>query len=69
MPVGTKVVWSHDGQKPHTVTADDDSFATDLLKHGDTFEHVFDQVGTFLYYCELHGGPGGAGMAAEIVVQ
>ena len=35
----------------------------------DSFEHVFNQVGTFLYYCELHGGPGGAGMAAEIVVK
>jgi len=69
VPVGAKVIWSHEGQKPHTVTADDDAFATDLLKKGDTFEHVFDQVGKFLYYCELHGGPGGAGMAAEVIVR
>jgi plastocyanin len=69
VPVGTKVVWSHEGQKPHTVTADDTSFASDLLKNGAAFEHVFSQVGTFLYYCELHGGPGGAGMAAEINVK
>ncbi|HEY3061980.1 MAG TPA: hypothetical protein VGL99_23635 [Chloroflexota bacterium] len=69
VPVGTRVIWSHEGQKPHTVTADDDSFKSDLLKNGASFEHVFSQVGKFLYYCELHGGPGGAGMAASVDVK
>jgi plastocyanin len=69
VPVGAKVVWSHEGQKPHTVTADDDAFATDILKTGDSFEHIFSAAGTFLYYCELHGGPGGVGMAAQVLVK
>ena len=69
VPIGAKVIWSHEGQKPHTVTADDDAFATDILKTGDTFEHIFSAAGTFLYYCELHGGPGGVGMAAQVLVK
>src|SRR5204863_3917384 len=69
VPLGTKVVWSDEGQKPHTVTADDESFKSELLRNGANFEHTFDQLGTFLYYCELHGGPGGAGMAAQVQVQ
>ncbi len=69
VPVGTTVVWSHEGQKPHTVTADDDSFKSDVLKNGATFQHTFSQAGTYLYYCELHGGAGGEGMAAQVQVQ
>lgn len=69
VPVGTKVVWSQEGQKPHTVTADDDSFKSELLKNGGTYEHTFSQPGLYLYYCELHGGPGGEGMAAQVRVQ
>jgi plastocyanin len=69
VPVGATVVWSQGGQKPHTVTADNDAFKSDLLKNGQSFEHVFNQIGTFLYYCELHGGPGGEGMSAQVVVK
>jgi plastocyanin/uncharacterized membrane protein YozB (DUF420 family) len=69
VPLGTLVTWSQDGQRPHTVTADDATFDSGLMRNGGTFERIFDAVGTFLYYCELHGGPGGAGMAAEITVE
>jgi plastocyanin len=69
VPVGATVVWSHEGQRPHTVTADDDSFKSELLKNGRIFEHTFSQPGTFLYYCELHGGAGGEGMSARVQVQ
>jgi plastocyanin len=69
LPVGATLVWSHEGQKPHTVTADDDSFKSELLKNGGTFEHTFSSPGTYLYYCELHGGPGLEGMAAQVQVQ
>ena len=68
VPRGTVVTWSQDGQRPHTVTADDAAFDSGLMRTGGTFQHIFDAVGTFLYFCELHGGPGGAGMAAEITV-
>jgi plastocyanin/uncharacterized membrane protein YozB (DUF420 family) len=69
VPVGSTVVWSQTGQRPHTVTADDESFATDVLKNGATFRQTFSSPGSYLYYCELHGGPGGVGMAARIDVE
>jgi plastocyanin len=68
VPKGTVVTWSQDGQRPHTVTADDAAFDSGLMRNGATFQHILDAVGTLLYYCELHGGPGGAGMAAAITV-
>jgi plastocyanin len=52
----------------HTVTADDGSFASDTLSNGGVFEFTFNNPGTFAYYCEFHGGPGGEGMSAVITV-
>jgi plastocyanin len=69
VPADATVVWSHDGQRPHTVTADNDTFGTEILKTGATFQQTFSQAGIYLYYCDLHGGPGGTGMAARIEVQ
>src|SRR5207247_4502276 len=68
IPVGATVVWTHGGQRQHTVTADDGSFKSDTLKNGNTFKQTFDKPGTFAYYCEFHGGPGGAGMSGVIKV-
>jgi plastocyanin len=68
VPVGGTVVWTHGGQRQHTVTADDGSFKSDTLKNGDTFKQTFNTAGTFAYYCEFHGGPGGAAMSGVIVV-
>jgi plastocyanin len=66
--VGTTVVWTHSGERPHTVTADDDSFTSDTLNNGATFQQTFDTPGTFPYYCQFHGGKGGEGMAGVITV-
>jgi plastocyanin len=63
------VIWSQDGQRPHAMTADDNSFNNQLIRTGATFERRFDVAGRVLYYCELHGGPGQLGMAAEVVAQ
>jgi plastocyanin len=30
---------------------------------------VFDKPGTFAFFCEFHGGPGGTAMAGTIIVQ
>lgn len=68
IPVGTTVVWTNTGQFPHTVTADDGSFTSGTLQPEGVYEHTFDQVGAFKYYCEFHGGPGGQGMSAVITV-
>ncbi|MEI2772339.1 MAG: cupredoxin domain-containing protein [Candidatus Competibacter sp.] len=68
VPVGATVVWTHKGQKPHTVTADDGAFSSGKLDAGGAFEQTFDKPGTFPYFCEFHGGKGGEGMAATIIV-
>jgi plastocyanin len=53
---GGKVIWTFDdGNTPHTVTADDNSFGSPARgqKTG-TFEHVFDKPGTVRYHCDFH---------------
>jgi plastocyanin len=57
-----------DGEEQHTITADDGSFDSGILNPGDTFSLTFDTPGTSAYYCQIHGGPGGVGMAGTIVV-
>src|SRR5262249_8069492 len=69
VPVGAIVVWSHEVMNPLTETSDHGSFKSYLLENGATFEHTFNQPGSYLYYCELHGGPAGEGMSAEVRVQ
>ena len=68
--VGTTVNWLHrDGDFSHTVTADDGSFASGLMGENDRFSFTFDTPGTYAYYCEFHGGAGGAGMSGVITVE
>jgi plastocyanin/predicted small secreted protein len=68
IPVGTTVLWTFEGSLPHTVTADDDLFDSGTLNQGASFSFTFEETGTYPYYCSLHGGPGGNGMAGTIVV-
>jgi plastocyanin len=65
---GTVVEWTQQGRRPHTVTADDSTFESGVMRSGTTFQHRFDQVGMFMYFCDLHGGAGGSGMSAQITV-
>lgn len=53
----------------HNVTADDGSFRSGSPASGFTFEFTFNTPGTYRYYCEPHGGPGGAGMSGSVIVQ
>jgi len=64
IPVDTTVVWTDAGQSPHTVTAADESFGSDILEPAGTFAHTFDTPGTFAYACRLHPE-----MQAVIVVE
>lgn len=68
IPVGTTVAWTHKGQFPHTVTADDESFDSDNLGNGDTFPYTFNQAETYPYYCAYLGGPSGHGMSGVVMV-
>jgi plastocyanin len=65
---GDTLTWSHDGAEQHTITADDGSFDSGLINPGDVFVMTFDVSGTYPYYCQIHGAPGGLGMAGIVVV-
>jgi plastocyanin len=64
--VGDTVTWSAGGGPIHNIRADDNSFST---PGGSTFtfSHTFTTVGTFGYYCTIHGSPGG-GMSGTVIV-
>jgi len=67
--VGDTIVWTNDGPAPHTVSADEsDGFDSGNLDKGATFSELFDEVGTFAYYCKYHGAKGGSGMAGSVTV-
>ncbi len=51
---GAEVTWTNIGQAPHTVTAKDQQWTSELLQNGDTFSYTFDTVGRFDYLCNLH---------------
>ena len=69
VPVGTILVWTRTGTHPHTVTADDGSFDSGLLRGTDTFQRTFDAAGVYAYYCDVHGGPGGLAMSGVVTVK
>jgi plastocyanin len=65
---GSTVTWTNDDALQHTVTADDGSFDSGLLDPSATFTQEFDTPGVYPYFCQPHGGPGGVGMSAVVVV-
>lgn len=67
--VGDNVRWTNNSGIPHNVVADDGSFSSGDPTTDWVFTQVFNTVGDFRYYCSLHGGPGGSGMAGIIRVE
>ena len=51
---GTEVTWSNDDPAPHTVTAEDGDFDSDILDAGKSFSFTFDKAGTYTYRCNVH---------------
>ena len=51
---GTTVTWTNQDPAPHTVTADDGSFASEILEPGMTFDFTFATAGTYAYSCQIH---------------
>ena len=51
---GTTVTWTNNSDAAHTVTADDNSFASDTVGQDGKFEQTFNSVGTVAYHCEIH---------------
>jgi plastocyanin len=73
---GESVTWTNQGSHPHNVVADDGSFrcAVDCGAGGGPSAEAwsvtisFDEPGEYPYHCQLHGAPGGIGMAGTIIV-
>ena len=60
IPVGTTVLWTHNGNNTHTVTSGTPGSPSGLfdsgnLSHGKTFSFTFNNPGTIPYYCRIHG--------------
>src|SRR5215217_1935525 len=51
VPSGTTVVWTNEGDKPHTVTAHDGSFDSGTLYPGESYQVTFYEPGTYTYQC------------------
>lgn len=66
---GEAVAWSWEGSQPHSVTADDGSFDSDIQEKGSTFEQTFDEPGKYEYYCKVHSSPDGDTQNGVIVVE
>lgn len=66
---GTTVTWTNKEAKPHTITADDNSFASKVMKESETFSYKFEKPGTYAYHCAFHGGNAGKGMAGTVIVK
>jgi plastocyanin len=59
VPIGTEVVWSNRDAIEHTVTSGapdsaNGAFAGRMADSGARFSHVFDQLGTYGYFCDRH---------------
>lgn len=54
VPAQTKVTWVNRDATPHTVTARDGSFDSDIMDAGGTFSAGFDAPGEFAYFCQIH---------------
>jgi plastocyanin len=71
--VGDTVVWRRTSGF-HNMKADDGSFRLGEDPAGNpgsswiTASRTFTEAGTFGYFCEIHGGQGGLGMAGTITV-
>jgi plastocyanin len=70
--VGQTVTWVWPaGSIAHNVRPDDGIHParSGALANGPkTYSYTFDDAGTFLYFCEAHGGFGGVGMSGRVVV-
>lgn len=66
---GDTVRWRNMGGS-HNVLADDGSFSNGPPSSAAwVYEVTFDEPGSWGYYCSLHGGPNGLGMAGTVVVE
>jgi plastocyanin len=65
---GTTIAWINRDPVFHTIVSDTGLFQSTMLAVGQMYSHTFDTPGTYPYYCEKDGGPGGEGMSGVITV-
>jgi len=63
--VNDTVTWQGDFSS-HPLVSEDGLWA--MQTSGTTFSHTFLTTGTYRFYCNFHGGPGGVGMSGKIIV-
>lgn len=51
VPSGTTVVWTNEGNQPHSVISDDGWFDSGLLYPGETYQTTLYEPGTYTYHC------------------
>ena len=62
--------WAATTTLSHNVTPD----ATEPFQNGvpapgpQTYDYTFNTPGTYVYFCEIHGLPGGIGMSGTVTV-
>lgn len=54
IPQGITVRWINADSVDHDVTSSTGKFESPTLSNGDTWEHTFNDLGTFEYFCSLH---------------
>jgi plastocyanin len=66
---GETVTWKNNGGL-HNVHFDDNSYVQPASPQSApwTVSRTFNTPGTFRYYCQVHGGPGGLGMSGTVTV-
>lgn len=75
--VGTTVKWEQSGSEPHSVTFDDGTFDSSpdcppvdkCTQAGDEVTYDFKVAGVYAYFCKIHGGKNGVGMAGVVTVE
>ena len=51
---GTKVTWTNRDDIPHTIVTADKKLKSTVLDTDDTFVTVFNEPGTYRYFCSIH---------------
>ncbi len=64
VPKGTKVTWVNRDDVPHTVVSTEGKFKSQALDTDEKFSFVFNDAGTYEYYCSLHPK-----MTAKVIAQ
>lgn len=69
---GTTVMWENMGRQDHDVLpadgCDDWGVDVDGFAPGESYQHTFEEPGSYRYYCSLHGTEE-AGMIGEVIVE